>query len=56
MLANIANNKISRLNVQPAGWVVTSPAFGVTWADLKTRVSLHGISFRCGPSGVSGCP
>ena len=57
LFTNTANNKPTRIDVLPDGLVLVLPGNGsLTWADVESWVSLDGISFRCGPSGVSGCP
>ena len=59
--STLSNFALARVNVtgqafgtQPAGAVSVDPP--TTEADAKQWVSLDGISFRCAPSGVAGCP
>jgi hypothetical protein len=63
-LATISNNAPARVDVLPDsnapfvdvdGAVAIEPGFPSD-ASAKAWVSLDGLSFRCGPSGVNGCP
>ena len=57
----LSNFNLARVNVDgpafaglPAGAVSVDPPTDA--ADAKQWLSLDGISFRCAPSGVAGCP
>jgi hypothetical protein len=57
----LTNGKVGRIDVdgpglsgQPAGAV--SVDYPTSQNDVKSYLSLNGISFRCSPSGQNGCP
>jgi hypothetical protein len=64
VLATISNNAPARVDVLPdanapfadVDGAVAIEADFPTDANAKQWVSLDGLSFRCGPSGVDGCP
>ena len=61
MIATVSNNAPARINVQHEGFNNGLGAVRIeigypTVANAKQWVSLDGLSFRCGPSGVDGCP
>jgi len=50
-----SNNKPGRIDVFANGTISAFVGYP-TYADMEVWVALDGISWRCGPSGVNGCP
>jgi hypothetical protein len=50
-----SNNKPGRVDIFANGVVLAENNYP-TIADSKVNLSLDGITYRCGPSGASGCP
>ena len=51
--ATLSNYRLGRVNVSPNGWVhFEAPT---NFEDARAWIVLDGISFRCAPSGSTGC-
>ncbi len=54
IFTTISNSKLARVDAWADGRVYPVPP--TTGADVGAWLSLSGISFRCAPAGVDGCP
>ena len=50
-----SNNTPGRIDIFANGTITAFPGYP-TYANMEQWVSLDGVSYRCEPSGVNGCP